>query len=152
MFSFPNPVLKPGEATDLVIRCSGMSSFHKAVQWVWRLPYGRNSDRSNYLLVPQERRGACSTKHAFLTALAEEQEVNFAHTIGIFMMSAENTPPVGPILSAYGLQAIPEAHCFIQFQRDRYDFTTFSDGASPQVDSNLTFVHEQVIRPNQIGE
>jgi hypothetical protein len=149
MFTFPDLNLKIGPISKL-LQPFGIKTFHEAVHWVWRLPYGRTSDRSNNLLVPVEQKGACSAKHAFLAHLAFEQEIALELIIGIFMMNQSNTPGIGSTLLDKGLESIPEAHCYLRFQNTRYDFTSFSESAQPTV--NLDIIHEEKIQPTQIGQ
>ena len=77
------------------------------------LPYGRNSIRSEYLLVPNEQKGTCSTKHAYVKHMADFNGwQNVQLFIGIYLMSELNTPGVGIVLEKHGLSCIPEAHVF----------------------------------------
>lgn len=149
MLHFPNSTLKFGLATDLVKQI-GLKTLHEVAHWVWRLPYGRTSDRSNYLLLPQELRGACSGKHAFLAKVAEETDVALRLHIGIFMMNRENTPQIKATLDEVALLAIPEAHCFLKYKESNYDFTRYTKEKSPEL--NASFLVEQEISPEQIGE
>ena len=148
MFKFPNSILKYGQATEL-LKPYNINTFHEAVLWVWKLPYGRTAEPSNYLLVPIEKKGACSSKHAFLAEIATEQAVALQLYIGIFMMDRKNTPGIGSILEDHHLDSIPEAHCYLLFQNERYDFTSYDISSSPH--PQLDFLHEELIQPNQIG-
>jgi hypothetical protein len=148
MFAFPNPLMKPGRATNL-LEPFKIQTLHEAVSWMWKLPYGRTSDRSNYLLVPVEQKGACSAKHAFLAEVAAEQSVALDLYLGIFMMDRDNTPRIGAVLTDHGLQVIPEAHRYLRFQDVRYDFTSYAESKSPH--PHLSFIHEEKIAPAQIG-
>ena len=56
----------------------GMAS---AVTYIRRLPYGRNTDRSDILRVLREGKGTCSTKHALLACLAQEQGIPLELTL-----------------------------------------------------------------------
>lgn len=149
MFSFPNPKLEDGTASNL-LKPFDIHTFHEAVVWVWKLPYGRTSDRSNYLLVPLEKKGACSGKHSFLAQMAIEQKIPLHLTVGIFMMDQDNTPEIGSILENHGIRAIPEAHCYLSFQNEQYDFTKYEESVQPT--PNLRFVYEETISPQQIGK
>ena len=86
----------------------GITTFHEACDYVWKLPYGRTSDRANWALVLPEGKGACSTKHALLKALANELNLNIELVVGIYPMSDKNTPGVGSVLDKYGIAFIPE--------------------------------------------
>jgi hypothetical protein len=55
------------------------------------LPYGRNSDHSDWRLVLGEGRGTCSTKHALLADLARENRRHVALMLGIYEMDEDNT-------------------------------------------------------------
>jgi len=77
----------------------GCSTFHEACLHVKDLPYGRTSDKSSLLNVLTEQKGTCSTKHALLKALADEQSLDILLTIGIYPMRETNTPGVGEILT-----------------------------------------------------
>ncbi|HWO29322.1 MAG TPA: hypothetical protein VNO32_11045 [Candidatus Acidoferrum sp.] len=63
-----------------------------AAQYVCGLPYGRNSDPSDPVIVLAEQRGTCSTKHALLRRLAIEQGLDIALVLGIYEMTERNTP------------------------------------------------------------
>jgi len=51
----------------------GCTDWKAALCYVKKIPYARNSDGNNFHLVLGEQCGTCSTKHALLVALAEEQ-------------------------------------------------------------------------------
>ncbi len=109
------------------------------------LPYGRNSDRSNYRLVLEEGRGTCSTKHALLAALAQEHDRPVKLRLGIYEMDGINTPGVGPVLRRYGMDFIPEAHCYLVYRGARVDLTVAGEKKS------LPFLDEEEIEPGGIG-
>jgi hypothetical protein len=59
------------------------------------------------------------------------------------------TPGVGRVLQGYGLDAIPEAHCYLSDGRYRIDATTTASLMSPVP---RLFLREEVIGPDQVGE
>jgi hypothetical protein len=77
------------------------------------LPYGRNSDHSDWRLVLGEGRGTCSTKHALLADLARENRRHVALVLGIYEMDEDNTQEIGTVLDRNGLPCVPEAHCYL---------------------------------------
>src|SRR5215472_5023270 len=101
----------------------GVSTFRDAARFVAALPYGRNSNRSDQLMVLLENKGTCSTKHALLARLAQEQNLPIALCIGIYEMDGRNTPGVGAVLEEHGLTSIPEAHCYLKRGSKRFDVT-----------------------------
>lgn len=145
---FPDVRLDPAGETSRLFRERDVSDLHEAIRYVRDLPYRRTSDPADYLAVPVEGVGTCSTKHGLLAALCAEQEVDdVSLTLGIFEMNGRNRPPVGPVLARHGLEFVPEAHCYLRYGGGRFDFTrSSSDGAPIQ-----RFLHEETIGPDQIG-
>ncbi len=95
-----------------------------------------------------ERKGTCSTKHALLSSLCIEQGVKEIKLFtGIYEMKENNTPGVGNVLKEYGLTSIPEAHCYLKYKNDRFDFTRLGVNGG-QIEEFLT---ENQIGPDQIG-
>lgn len=127
----------------------GIADFHSAVSYVGELPYGRTSDRSDYRLVLTEGIGTCSTKHALLAQLCLEQDINeISLVIGMYKMNELNTPGVGAVLSLHNLEYIPEAHCYLNYDNNRFDFTRMLVGSVPIQE----FLVEKIINPEDIGE
>ncbi|MEX2962715.1 hypothetical protein [Microbulbifer sp. TYP-18] len=124
----------------------GITDFPAVCRYVQELPYGRTTDRADWLGVLRENRGSCSTKHALVKALAAEIGISVALYLGIFQMCEKNTPGVGKILSNAGLEYIPEAHCYLKYRGHRIDLTGLS--AAPV---ELEFLQETEIEVCQIG-
>ncbi|HLK64131.1 MAG TPA: hypothetical protein VKU19_11865 [Bryobacteraceae bacterium] len=119
-----------------------------AAQHVCGLPYGRNSDPTDPMIVLAEQRGTCSTKHALLRRLAIEQELDIALVLGIYEMTERNTPGVGSVLRRHGLSSILEAHCYLRAGDKRIDVTRApSERRSEPIER---FLHEEEIDPKQI--
>jgi len=119
----PNTNLNNGSTIAYSFMERGVDHFHDACDYVWKLPYGRNSDRADLLLVLSEKKGTCSTKHALLKALADEINLKLDLVVGIYPMNEKNTPGVGKVLSDYQLDYIPEAHCYLKYQDQIIDVT-----------------------------
>ena len=58
---------------DLLI-FDGIETLQQAFNYIAKLPYGRNSNRIDFSLVVKESKGTCSSKHAFLKSLINEQK------------------------------------------------------------------------------
>jgi hypothetical protein len=112
------------------------------------LPYGRNSDHSDWRLVLGEGRGTCSTKHALLADLARENRRHVALVLGIYEMDEDNTQEIGTVLDRNGLPCVPEAHCYLAHEGARVDLTREA-GGTEQIQG---FLQEEEIEPRQIGE
>ena len=141
----PDFSLKPEASLGAWFAASGIRNFRAAARYVMLLPYGRNSDRSNYRLVLEEGRGTCSTKHALLAALAQEHDRPVKLRLGIYEMDGINTPGVGPVLRRYGMDFIPEAHCYLVYRGARVDLTVAGERKT------LPFLDEEEIEPGGIG-
>jgi hypothetical protein len=146
--ALPDAPLDAAGAASEAFRGIGCASYRNAAKLLHALPYGRNSDRADFRLVLSERRGTCSTKHALLAAVAAEQRLPVSLTIGIYDMDESNTPGVGRVLAAHGLESIPEAHCYLVSSGRRVDITR--SGVSPRA-AIERFHREWSIEPTQIG-
>jgi len=125
-----------------------LSDFHEVTQYVEALPYGRNSNKEDLNLVLSEQKGTCSTKHAFIVQTAfENEQPDIQLALGFYKMSARTNPEVKEVLAAYNLDHIPEAHNYILYKDERYDFTGIQNGTESPLDSIMS---EMIILPNQI--
>src|SRR6478609_6372821 len=107
-----------------------LHSFSAAATFIKGLPYGRNADKLNLTTVFADNCGTCSTKHALLKLLAEENGFDGLQlTMGLFKMNGSNTPEIAKRLLANGLEYIPEAHCYLKYNDKIMDFTSWN--ASP---------------------
>ena len=96
----------------------------QAIEFVKKLPYGRNKDRADFSLVLKEKKGTCSSKHALLKLLADENEIpNVKLILGVYRMNINNTDGIKEVLDKYDLDYIPEAHCYLEVEGKKYDFT-----------------------------
>lgn len=127
----------------------GCPTVHEACWHVWRLPYGRTSHPAHWRRVLHEGRGTCSSKHALIKALADERGLAIDLMLGIFWMHEANTPGVGAVLARHGLEALPEAHCYLRYQMHRIDLTVYPRQDVEPIDA---FYEEHPIVPSQIGE
>ncbi|MCB0707735.1 MAG: hypothetical protein KDC34_20610 [Saprospiraceae bacterium] len=125
------------------VRTLGIYDFSDLFDYVACLPYGRNTNRSDLSLVLKEKKGTCSSKHAFLKAVAEEQGATaWKLVIGIYKMHPGNTPGIGNGLVQNGLEYIPEAHCYLKYGDQRFDLT--------RIDSDFSRIAEDVLVEEEI--
>ena len=147
--ALPEALLAPAGPLTAALAARGVTGFREAGRYLQSLPYGRTANRAAFSAVLDERRGTCSTKHALLAAVAQEQQLAVQLTLGIYEMHDRNTPGVGAVLARYQLAAIPEAHCYLTYAGTRIDVTR--SGADP-AEPIARFLHEEAIVPEQIGE
>ncbi|MGV3630132.1 MAG: hypothetical protein ACO1O6_02950 [Bacteroidota bacterium] len=100
-------------------------TFSELCAYVQHIPYGRTSKRSDLSLVFTENKGTCSAKHGLLMELCELNHENTLELmVGIFLMNENYSPKIAPVLARYGLEHIPEAHCYLRYEGKRYDLTS----------------------------
>jgi len=102
---------------------NGVTTFHDAVKYIRALDYGRSKLPYPYSIL-EDKKGTCSTKHACIKELAEENNIrSIKLQMCIYPMSEENTPGVGVVLDRYKLDYILESHVYISYDDERFDFT-----------------------------
>jgi hypothetical protein len=139
---------KPAGVVTTAFLHMARTDLRTAGQYVCGLPYGRNSDPNDPLIVLAEQRGTCSTKHALLRRLAIEQGLDVALVLGIYEMTERNTPGVGPVLQRHGLNGLLEAHCYLLTGGKRIDVTRAP--SVRRVEPIERFLYEVEIDPEQI--
>ncbi len=127
----------------------GILSWEAILTYVRQLPYGRNKDRTNLSLVLTEEKGTCSSKHALLKAIADENHLKDVQLLlGIYQMTETNTPGIGTTLTQNGLSFLPEAHCYLMVNQRRIDLTSESSDIT-RIQSDI--LEETDIKPEQVG-
>jgi hypothetical protein len=102
----------------------GISNWNDILIHLRNIPYGRNSNRSDFSLVITENKGTCSSKHAYLKSFANQNNIpNVKLIIGIYKMTEDNTN-IGNILSDNNIEYIPEAHCYLKIDGKTVDVTS----------------------------
>ena len=140
---------RPGLLSNL-LKEKGIQHFNSAIDFVKHLPYKRISNNSDLSFLILENCGTCSTKHAFLKKVAEEQNQNEVDLIlAIYKMDAKNTPGIGSALKNSSLEYVPEAHCFIRWQGEAIDCTN-PDSDLKRIESDILL--EKSISPEQVGQ
>lgn len=125
-------------------------TFKQASLFIRQLAYGRNADKNNLATVFTDNCGTCSTKHALLKRLADENEFEKVKLIvGLFKMNKKNTPQVSSTLQKYNLEYIPEAHCYLKFEDKIIDLTKLNSKPTDFLDE---LIEEIEILPEQITD
>lgn len=126
----------------------GVETFKDATHWTHQLSYGRNSDRSDYLLIFEEGKGTCSTKHAALAALAEECGLPIQLKMVICELNRDLDHRVAPLLELLGVEFLPEGHCYLNTPEGERDYTFPNQEPFPKV----KVIKEYTITPEEIGK
>ncbi|MBX9450180.1 MAG: hypothetical protein KL787_10890 [Taibaiella sp.] len=125
-------------------------TFHQATEFIQHLSYGRNRDKDDLTTVFSDNKGTCSTKHAVLKQLANEN--GYEHIklmLGIFKMNGANTSKVAAVLMKNKVQFIPEAHNYLKFEDVIFDYTKPNSFAA---NFARDLIFEIEIRPNEIHQ
>lgn len=147
MFNFE--IKNEGEISMLFLS-GGITSFFQAANFIQQLPYGRNASKNDLTSIFRDQCGTCSTKHAVLKTLADENMITGLNLMtGIYKMNAVNTVPVSTVLSRYNLDYIPEAHCYLKYGDTVLDFTKNSN---KPFDFLPDLLEEHEISPGQITD
>lgn len=124
----------------------GTDRFHSACEYVHHLPYGYNTDRDDVMILFEEGKGTCTTKHAVIAALAVETNLPITKTMGIYAMTEAIVTGANSILSASGLPYVPMIHCFLSYQQYRIDLTEGNqNGKNCSIE---TFLHTATVDPD----
>lgn len=135
-------------STPIVVNSLKTNDFHSLIHHVQSLPYGRNANRHDFDLVIKEGRGTCSSKHAFLKKVANENgQQDIQLILGFYKMNQQNTPGIGDVLAKANLEYLPEGHCYLKYERKRYDFT---NPASDIKRIEEVILLERVIKPEDV--
>jgi hypothetical protein len=98
-------------------------SFQAACHYVQAMPYGANSHSENALILFAEGQGTCTTKHGVIARLAQELNLPVYKNLGFYRLNDEIVTGVNAILQPYGLNFIPQIHCFLAYENYRVDLT-----------------------------
>ncbi len=94
--------------------------------------------------------GTCSTKHALIKRLADENNFETVKLIvGLFRMNKINTPEISATLLQNNLEFIPEAHCYLKIEDLILDLTKINSKPTDFLDE---LIEEIEISPEQITD
>ena len=121
--TLPNVPIQPHGIMSEKFCQQGLTTFHDACQWVQRLPYGANSHSEDSLILFEEGYGNCTTKHGAIARLAHEQGLSIHKNLGFYRLNDEIVTGVNALLAPYGLDFIPQSHCFLVYENSWVDLT-----------------------------
>lgn len=128
----------------------GIVTWEQAIHYIRQIPYGRNANRTQFDLVLTENKGTCSSKHALLKQLADENQIVGVKLImAMYKMNENNTPGIGQHITDNHMAYIPEAHCYLKLNGQRIDLTS---PASDIQQIRKDILEEKEILPSQVGQ
>lgn len=142
--------IKPAGIISDCFLAHNITSFAQATEFVRQLPYGRNQNKKDLTSLFTDNCGTCSTKHALLKLLADENKISgIKLVIGLFKMNAINTPKISATLKRHHLGYIPEAHNYLKWENQILDYT--NRNSKPE-DFEGDLIEETEIQPYQITD
>lgn len=142
--------LNSKDELTLLIKDNGINTWNMLTKFIRHLPYGRNSNRRDSSLVIKEKKGTCSSKHAFLKKVANLNNLPDVKLIlGLYKMNSTNTPKIGNVLSHNKIEFLPEAHCYLNINGERIDYTSNNSDFN-RIKNDILI--EQEIEPHQVAE
>ncbi|PPL02297.1 GNAT family N-acetyltransferase [Parapedobacter indicus] len=128
----------------------GFGNFIRASEHVKQLPYRRNQDKNSITCVLDDRCGTCSTKHALLKRLADENgHSRVKLMLGIYKIHGHNTVGIESVLERHGLNYLPEAHNYLKVNDTVLDFTGVG---MREADLSNNLLTEIEITPDQVTD
>ena len=144
----PNFPLRSDTPLGAELAKLGISHFRPLAEMVWSFRYGRNMNAESTIAVIREKCGTCSSKHRFLAAVAKENRTNVYLILSLYIMNEENTPGVGVVLDEYGLESIPEAHCYLRHNNQDFDLTVPPGESRAQVERE--YLNVRIVDPDEL--
>jgi hypothetical protein len=117
-----SPIQPVGQLSRLFLERE-ILSFQAACRYVKAMPYGSNSNHEDSLILFQEERGTCTTKHGAIARLAQELRLEVYKNLGFYRLNDEIVTGVSRLLEPQGLSFIPQIHCFLEYGTFRVDLT-----------------------------
>ena len=84
------------------------------------------SEGTNYedkMIFFKEKKGSCTSKHAVIAGLAQELNIPLYKHVCVYKFTEEITTGVNEILNKYGIPYVPMAHCFLVYEKFKFDLT-----------------------------
>ncbi len=152
LFDCPNFLLNDNKPLGALLIQEGVASFYEALEMVENYTYARISDLENYSLVCTEKKGTCSSKHAFLAALALENGCPEIYLeVGYFKLMPHKVPHFADHMTQLNLSYILEAHCYLKFKDNLIDVTSKRFDIRHILDLNCP-LEVLTLKPNQAGD
>jgi hypothetical protein len=104
-------------------RAAGIETFQGACRHVQGMPYGLNRSQAGPLVLFEEGRGTCTTKHAAIASLAAELELDVRRVSSVYPMTESLVTGSAAICRRYDLPYVPMIHCFLVHGPFRVDLT-----------------------------
>lgn len=134
----PDKLIKPlGEISKNFLEL-GIKSFKDACIYVHNVEYGYNSNYDDNMIFFKENKGSCTSKHATIAGLAEELDIPLYKYVCVYKFTEEITTGAKGILEKYKVPYVPMVHCFLVYEKYRFDLTEGNyNGKKQPVDEHI---------------
>ena len=123
----------------------GVKSFKEACDYVNKINYGYNTNYDDRMIFFKENKGTCTTKHAVIAGLAEELDIPLFKHVGVYKFTEEISTDANEILEKYEIPYVPMAHCFLVYEKFRFDLTEGNcNGKNTSIEE---FIYEEKVDP-----
>jgi len=119
----PNVDIRPGTPVADVFLGKGIRTFRDACAWMRAVPYGSNSRSDDPMVLFEDGRGTCATKHGPIVLLGRELGLNIHKCHGYYRLTSDIITGVADVLRPHGLTFVPSMHCFIEYDSRYFDLT-----------------------------
>jgi len=116
----------------------GIKSFKDACVYVHNIEYGYNSNYDDKMIFFKENKGSCTSKHATIAGLAQELDIPLYKYVSVYKFTEEITTGAKEILEKYKVPYVPMVHCFLVYEKYRFDLTEGNyNGKKQPVDKHI---------------
>ncbi len=123
----------------------GIKSFKEACEYVHNVEYGYNTNYEDKLIFFKENKGSCTSKHATIAGLAEELGIPLYKEVCVYKFTEDITTGANEILKKYDLPYVPMVHCFLTYEKFRFDLTEGNyNGKKKPIDE---YIHSERVDP-----
>ncbi|MFW9989069.1 MAG: hypothetical protein ACFFC3_10465 [Candidatus Odinarchaeota archaeon] len=141
----PDSEIKPLGEISRKFLALDIKSFKKACEYVHNFEYGYNTNYDDKMVLFNENKGTCTTKHAIIAGLAKELKISLYKHVGIYKFTEEISNGTNDILKKYKLPYVPMVHCFLVYKNFRFDLTEGNcNGKNTSIEN---FIHEEKVDP-----
>jgi hypothetical protein len=124
LYIIPNLTISMSDRISHKFSSLNINSLHEACIWIKDLPYGYNSTSEDSIILFEENKGTCSTKHGVIAELAEELNLPLYKFICFYKLDSGIVEGIDVVLSEYGLEYIPQTHCVLGMNSSFFDLTS----------------------------
>lgn len=134
----PDKLIKPlGDISKKFLKL-GIKSFKDACAYVHNVEYGYNSNYDDKMIFFKENKGSCTSKHATIAGLAKELDIPLYKYVCVYKFTEEITTGAKGILEKYNVPYVPMVHCFLVYEKYRFDLTEGNyNGKKQPVDEHI---------------